>query len=139
MAADVLIAMRMNLSSEEITQISIGDIIHFCPRLQHLDFSYCGVTNEIIKEIGSSYLNLKYLKLKGCDIVSKEAIDQLVFSLNPNIHVENFMCTIIPAYFDIYRGMYELSRRLRMSVDAPGDIISVHDYFNDELRRIGEI
>ncbi|UZO27419.1 uncharacterized protein OCT59_019616 [Rhizophagus irregularis] len=72
----------------EITWISICNIIHSCPRLQHLDFSYCGVTNEIIKEIGSSCLNLKYLKLEGCDIVSKEAIDQLI-SLNPNIHVEN--------------------------------------------------
>ncbi|PKY59766.1 hypothetical protein RhiirA4_550460 [Rhizophagus irregularis] len=104
----------------EITWISICDIIHSCPRLQHLDFSYCGVTNEIIKEIGSSCLNLKYLKLEGCDIVSKEAIDQLV-SLNPNIHVENFVCTIIPAYFDTFP---ELSRRLRMSVDAPRDIMT---------------
>ena len=116
----------------EITWISICDIIHSCPRLQHLDFSYCGVTNEIIKEIGSSCLNLKYLKLEGCDIVSKEAIDQLV-SLNPNIHVENFVCTIIPAYFDTYPGMYELSRRLRMTVDAPRDIMSVHNYVRQAL------
>ncbi|CAB4414631.1 unnamed protein product [Rhizophagus irregularis] len=116
----------------EITWISICDIIHSCPRLQHLDFSYCGVTNEIIKEIGSSCLNLKYLKLEGCDIVSKEAIDQLV-SLNPNIHVENFVCTIIPAYFDTYPGMYELSRRLRMTVDVPRDIMSVHNYVRQAL------
>ncbi|GES74425.1 hypothetical protein GLOIN_2v1763772 [Rhizophagus clarus] len=116
----------------EITWISICDIIHSCPRLQHLNFSYCGVTNEIIKEIGSSCLNLKYLKLEGCDIVSKEAIDQLV-SLNPNIHVENFVCTIIPAYFDTYPGTYELSRRMRMSVDAPRDIMSVHNYVRQAL------
>ena len=70
--------------------------------------------------------------MEGCDIVSKEAIDQLV-SLNPNIHVENFVCTIIPAYFDTYPGMYELSRRLRMSVDAPRDIMSVHNYVRQAL------
>ena len=74
----------------EIIGISICDIIHSCPRLQHLEFSYCEVTNEIIKEIASSCLNLKYLKLEGCDNVSKEAIDQLVL-LKPNIHVENFV------------------------------------------------
>ncbi|RGB29806.1 hypothetical protein C1646_766160 [Rhizophagus diaphanus] len=116
----------------QITWISICDIIHSCTRLQHLDFSYCGVTNEIIKEIGSSCLNLKYLKLEGCDIVSKEAIDQLV-SFNPNIHVENFVCTIIPAYFDTYPGIYKLSRRLRMSVDVLRDIMSVHNYVRQAL------
>ena len=84
----------------EIIGISICDIIHSCPRLQHLEFSYYEVTNEIIKEIASSCLNLKYLKLEGCD-VSKEAIGQLV-SLNPNIHVENFVCTITPASFGAY-------------------------------------
>src|ERR1051325_954631 len=116
----------------EITWISICDIIHSCPRLQHLDFSYCGVTNEIIKEIGSSCLNLKYLKLEGCD-VSKEAL----ISLNPNFHVENFVCTITPPSLCEYPGMYVVSRRLRMSVDAPRDIKSIHDYVNDELMRNG--
>jgi hypothetical protein len=33
--------------------------------------------------------------------------------------------------------MYVLSRRLRMSVDAPRDIKSIHDYVNDELMRNG--
>ncbi|PKB95632.1 hypothetical protein RhiirA5_436349 [Rhizophagus irregularis] len=46
-----------------------------------------------IKEITCSCLNLKYLDLKGCENISKEAIDRLV-SLNPNIHVENFVSTI---------------------------------------------
>ena len=46
-----------------------------------------------IKEIACSCLNLKYLDLKGCENISKEAIDQLV-SLNPNIHVENFVGNI---------------------------------------------
>ena len=127
----------LNISCHtEIIGISICDIIHSCPRLQHLEFSYCKFTNEIIKEIASSCLNLKYLKLEGCDNVSKEAIGQLV-SLNSNFHVENFVCTITPPSLCEYPGMYVLSRRLRMSVDAPRDIKSIHDYVNDELMRNG--
>ena len=87
--------------------------------------------------IAGSYSNLKYLKLEGCDNVSKEAIDQLVSALTPNIHVENFVCTITPASFGAYPEMYELSRRLRMTVDALRDIKSIHDYVNDELMRNG--
>ena len=128
----------LNISyHREVIGISICDIIHSCPRLQHLEFSYCEFFNEIIKEIANSCLNLKYLKLEGCDNVSKEAVDQLVSALTPNIHVENFVCTIIPASFGAYPGMYELSRRLRMTVDAPRDIKTIHEYVNDELRRIG--
>ena len=37
----------------------------------------------------------KYLNLKGCANITKEAIDQLVL-LNPNIHVENFVETLTP-------------------------------------------
>ena len=46
----------------------------------------------IIEEIVSSCLNLKYLDLKGCYKISKEAVDKL----NPNIHVENFVKTLTP-------------------------------------------
>jgi len=76
--------------------------------------------------------------LEGCDNISKEAVDQLI-SLNPNIHIENFVCTITPASFDAYPRMYELSRRLRMLVDASRDIKSIHEYVNDELKRMGMI
>ena len=103
-----------------------------CPRLQQLDLGFCKISDIIIEEIARSCPNLKYLNLRGCYKISKEAIDQLV-SLNPNIHVENFVCTIIPAYFDTYPGMYELSRRLRMLVDAPRDIMSVHNYVRQAL------
>ena len=44
-----------------------------------------------IEEIAKSCLNLKYLNLEGCHNISKEAVNQLVFSLSPNIHVENFV------------------------------------------------
>ncbi|CAI2189678.1 3196_t:CDS:2, partial [Funneliformis geosporum] len=103
-------------------------------QLQQFDLCFCKITNITIEEIASSCLNLKYLKLEGCDNVSKEAIDQLI-SLNPNIHVENFVCTITLASFDTYFGMYELSRRLGMSVDALRDIMFIHDYVNNELMR----
>ena len=85
----------------EITELSICDIIHSCLGLQHLNLSYCEVTNKIIKEIACSCLNLKYLNLEGCDNISKEAVDQLV-SLNSNIHIENFMDTpdFISAFTD---------------------------------------
>ncbi|UZO24875.1 uncharacterized protein OCT59_017168 [Rhizophagus irregularis] len=125
----------LNIScNTEIIGISICNIIHSCPRLQHLEFSYCEFTNKIIKEIASSCLNLKYLKLEGCD-VSKKAIGQLV-SLNPNFHVENFMCTITPPSLCEYPEMYVMSRRLRISVDASRDIKSIHEYVNDELKRM---
>ena len=76
-----------------------------------------------------------YFKLEGCD-VNKEAIGQLVL-LNSNFHVENFVCTITPPSLCEYPEMYVLSRRLRMSVDAPRDIKSIHDYVNNELMRNG--
>ena len=117
-----------------ITELTICDIIRSCPGLQHLDLSYCEVTNLVIEEIAHSCLNLKYLNLEGCDNVSREAIDQLVL-LKPNIHVENFVNTVMPAPFDAYSVMYALSRRLGMPVDAPRDITSLDDYINDELMR----
>lgn len=81
----------------EITGILFCNIIHSCPKLQHLDLSFSEVTsNEIyIEEIASSCLNFKYLNLEGCYFISKNAVDQL----NPNIHVENFMDTRTPSDF----------------------------------------
>jgi hypothetical protein len=58
-------------------------------------------------------------------------VDQLI-SLKPNIHVANFVNTITPASFDAYSVMYTLSRRLRMTVDAPRDFKTIH---GDELMR----
>jgi hypothetical protein len=50
---------------------------------------------KAIEEISRSCSNLKYLNLRGCYIIRKEAIDQLV-SLNPNIHIKNFVDTLSP-------------------------------------------
>ncbi|UZO24964.1 uncharacterized protein OCT59_017255 [Rhizophagus irregularis] len=66
--------------------------------LQQLDLSYCEITDITIKEIARSCLNLKYLDLEGCYNISEEAIDQLI-SLNPNIHVENFLESSAPPDF----------------------------------------
>ncbi|CAI2199475.1 5028_t:CDS:2, partial [Funneliformis geosporum] len=70
----------------EITKHSICGIIRSSPKLQHLNITFCEITDITIKEIARSCLNLKYFNLEGCDNISKEAVDQL----NPNTHVENF-------------------------------------------------
>ena len=86
----------LNISNRrEYSETSICNVIRSCPRLQQLDLSFCQITDITIKEIAGSCLNLKYLNLEGCSNISKEAVDQLV-SLNPNIHVENFMETLTP-------------------------------------------
>ncbi|CAI2186013.1 5453_t:CDS:2 [Funneliformis geosporum] len=88
----------LNISNRtEFSEISICNVIRSYPRLQQLDLSYCKITDVTIKKIARSYLNLKYLNLEGCYKISKEAVDQLV-SLNPNIHVENFMETLHSAF-----------------------------------------
>jgi len=73
-----------------VAETSICNAIHSCSNLQHLNLSFCGITDVTIKEISRSCLYLKYLNLEGCANITKEAIDQLVL-LNPNIHVEDFM------------------------------------------------
>src|SRR2546423_14870163 len=79
----------LNISHRtDICGQSICNVIRSCPRLQQLDLSYCKFTDVTIKEIASSCLNLKYLNLEGCYKISK------LVSLNPNIHVENFMETL---------------------------------------------
>ncbi|CAI2187759.1 8232_t:CDS:1 [Funneliformis geosporum] len=70
----------------EITEHSICGIIRSSPKLQHLDITFCEITDITIKEIARSCFNLKYLNLEGCNNISKEAVDQL----NPNTYVENF-------------------------------------------------
>ncbi|RIA87591.1 hypothetical protein C1645_827591 [Glomus cerebriforme] len=69
-----------------VGELSICNIIRSCPRLQHLKLRYCNITSMTIKEIACSCLNLKFLDLKGCENISKKAMNQL----NPNIHIKNF-------------------------------------------------
>jgi hypothetical protein len=92
----------------EILEPSICNIIRSCPKLQHLSLRFCEISDMTIKEIACSCLNLKYLDLKGCENISKEAIDQLVL-LNPNIHVENFVGTITTP--DLIRAISDLLSR----------------------------
>ncbi|PKK43763.1 hypothetical protein RhiirC2_804206, partial [Rhizophagus irregularis] len=79
----------------EITEHSICGIIRSSPKLQHLDISFCEIISGMTIEVAKSCLNLKYLNLEGCYNISKKAVDQLV-SLNPNIHIENFVETLTP-------------------------------------------
>ncbi|CAI2161543.1 18876_t:CDS:1 [Funneliformis geosporum] len=73
----------------KINEYSICGIIYSSPKFQHLDITFCEITDITIKEIASSCLNLKYLDLKGCESISKETVDQLVL-LNSNNHIEIF-------------------------------------------------
>jgi hypothetical protein len=76
----------LNISGRtEFSEVSICNVIRSCPRFWQLDLSFCEITDITIKEIARLCLNLKYLKLKGCYKISKEAIDQ---------YVENFMDTL---------------------------------------------
>ncbi|CAI2170170.1 18791_t:CDS:2 [Funneliformis geosporum] len=89
----------LNISiHKEFSEISICNVICSCLRLQQFDLSYYVITNITIEEIARSCLNLKYLNLKGCYNISEKAIDQLI-SLNPNIHVENFLESSAPSAF----------------------------------------
>src|SRR6266496_6756974 len=98
---DILVEKRLSIefldfgSCVYVAETSICNAIHSCPNLQHLNLSYCGITDITIEEIGRSCPNLKYLNLEGCYKISKEAVDQLV-TLNPNINIENFVGTIMP-------------------------------------------
>ena len=79
-----------------ITKHSICGIICSFSKLQHLDFTFCEITDITIKEIANSCPNLKYLNLERCNNISKKAVDQLVLALTPNIHIKNFMDTLSP-------------------------------------------
>jgi hypothetical protein len=80
-------------------------IIRSYPKLQHLSFKFCKITDKTIKKIACLYLNLKYFDLKGCKNISKKTIDQLI-SFNPNIYIENFIGTIITS--DLIEAISEL-------------------------------
>ncbi|GES83064.1 hypothetical protein GLOIN_2v1769769 [Rhizophagus clarus] len=126
----------LNISRRtEFSETSICNVIRSCPRLQQLDLSFCHITDITIKEIAGSCLNLKYLNLEGCNNISKEAVDQLVSSLSPNIHVKNFVPIRVPS-LDVIR---ELVRSLGIPHDAPRDVVSLDNSIIDGLsRRLSE-
>ena len=83
----------LNISGHTgFSEIIICNVICSCLRLQQLDLSYCEITDITIEEIARSCPNLKYLNLRGCYKISKEAVNKL----NPNIHIENFEETLSP-------------------------------------------
>ncbi|PKY57422.1 hypothetical protein RhiirA4_478478 [Rhizophagus irregularis] len=121
----------LNISKRtEFSEISICNVIRFCPRLQHLDLSFSEISDITIEEIARSCPNLKYLNLRGCYKVSKESIDQLV-SLNPNIHVENFMPIRVPS---LNNGVLDVIHELARHLGLPRNDVSL-DNFNQELSR----
>src|ERR1043165_2342554 len=81
----------LNISHHtNICELSICNVICSYPRLQQLDLSFCKITDIAIEKIVKSCHNLKYFNLRGCDKISKEAIDKL----NSNIHIENFVASM---------------------------------------------
>ncbi|PKB94076.1 RNI-like protein [Rhizophagus irregularis] len=126
----------LNISNRrEYSETSICNVIRSCPRLQQLDLSFCNITDITIKEIAGSCLNLKYLNLEGCNNISKEAVDQLVSSLSPNIHVENF----VPIRVHPLDPIHQLARQLGIPHNTPRDVASLKNFINDELsRRLSE-
>ncbi|GBB90948.1 hypothetical protein RclHR1_18000004 [Rhizophagus clarus] len=125
----------LNISNRrEYSETSICNIIRSCPKLQQLDLSFCQITDITIKEIAGSCLNLKYLNLEGCSNISKEVVNQLV-SLNPNIHVEDFMPIRVPS-LDV---ICELVRSLGIPHNVPRDVASLDNFIiNDLSRRLSE-
>ena len=126
----------LNISHRtDICELSICNVICSCPRFQHLSLSFCKITDITIKEIASSCFNLKYLDLEGCGNISKEAVDQLI-SLNPNVHVENFVPNWVHSLNNgASYAIHNLARRLGIPHDAPRDVASLDNFINDELSR----
>ncbi|PKK58181.1 hypothetical protein RhiirC2_796721 [Rhizophagus irregularis] len=86
----------LNISKyTEFSEISICNIIRSCPRLQQLDLSFCKITDITIEEIARSCLNLKFPNLRWYYNISKKAVNQL----NPDIHIEDFVETLMPPDF----------------------------------------
>ena len=79
----------LNISNHiKFSKISICNVIYSCPRLQHLNFSFCKITNIIIKEIARLCLNLKYLDLKECYNISKKAINRIPEYTDRNLIIQ---------------------------------------------------
>ena len=73
---------------------------------------------------------MKYLDLKEYYSISKETLNQLV-SLNPNIHIENFVLIWIPF---LNNGVLDVIHELARHLGLPRNDASL-DNFNQELSR----
>ncbi|GBB90266.1 hypothetical protein RclHR1_17160006 [Rhizophagus clarus] len=76
-----------------VTETSICNAIHSCPNLQHLNLSFCGITDVTIKEISRLCLYLKYLNLEDLigavinhftqnNVVSRRTLTQSLLDLS---------------------------------------------------------
>ena len=107
----------------EITDDGLSIVVLRCRKLEYLNISHHTVITDItINAIASSYLNLKYLDLKGCYNINKEAICQLI----SNVHVENIVgvsphyISVMDKYLSQFNvcGLAELKRKIRCRNDA---------------------
>ncbi|RKP10410.1 hypothetical protein THASP1DRAFT_21886 [Thamnocephalis sphaerospora] len=70
---------QSTLRELSVARCAIGDMIAlaistWCPLLERLDFSYTNVTNEGLHELARGNHNLRWLSLKGCELVTDEAV-----------------------------------------------------------------
>jgi hypothetical protein len=121
----------LNISNHtEFSEISICNVIRSCPMFWQLDLSHCKITDVTIEEAVSSCPNLKYLNLRGCENISKEAVDQLV-SLNPDIRVENFVDSmdnpaVIERVIELLSRGHTVATRVDSGADHPIIAINRH-------------
>ncbi|GBB98052.1 hypothetical protein RclHR1_31270002 [Rhizophagus clarus] len=107
----------------EITDDGLSIVVLRCRKLEYLNISHrTAITDITINAIARSCLNLKYIDLKGCYNISKEAICQLI----PNVHVENIVgvsphyISLMDKYLSQYDvcGLAELEQKIRRRNDA---------------------
>ncbi|GES77608.1 hypothetical protein GLOIN_2v1786101 [Rhizophagus clarus] len=107
----------------EITDDGLSIVVLRCRKLEYLNISHrTAITDITINAIARSCLNLKYIDLKGCYNISKEAKCQLI----PNVHVENIVgvsphyISLMDKYLSQYDvcGLAELERKIRRRNDA---------------------
>ncbi|GES73965.1 hypothetical protein GLOIN_2v1476726 [Rhizophagus clarus] len=107
----------------EITDDGLSIVVLRYRKLEYLNISHrTAITDITINAIARSCLNLKYIDLKGCYNISKEAICQLI----PNVHVENIVgvsphyISLMDKYLSQYDvcGLAELEQKIRHRNDA---------------------
>jgi len=73
--------------SESITDRSISKLAKMCPKIRDLELGFCELITDIaIRDIAHNLSDLKYLGLKYCVNISKEALD----TLNPDLDIGGY-------------------------------------------------
>ncbi|CAG8806666.1 24847_t:CDS:2, partial [Gigaspora margarita] len=92
-----------------ITEPSICNVIHSCPKLQYRELGFCDISDTTIKEIAHSCLNLKYLNLEA----DSRSSDTSGSDPNDNIQSKNIH-SLIPDPLRVSRSTIFTSGSNRM-------------------------